>query len=64
MSYDELIALATKFDSREPKSPFVFDVVASKLAARSEIELVFANGRQQKEIEEAISGKAVGTLVR
>lgn len=64
MSYDELIALATKLDTREPKAAFVFDVVACKLAARSGVELVFTNGKKLSNIEAVLSGKAeVGTRI-
>ena len=63
MTFDELVALASKLDSREPKAPFVFDVVASKLAARSKIELVFAKGTNADDIEKLVGGNFEGATV-
>ena len=56
MTYDELIALATKLDSREPKAPFVFDVVACKLAKRIGVELVFGKGTDLNDITKLVIG--------
>ena len=56
ISHDELVKLTEKFDTREAKVPFVFDLVASKLAKRSNIRIDFI-GSDLKELEYAISGK-------
>jgi len=63
ISHDELIKLAEKFDAREAKVNFVFDVVASKLAKRSNIRIDFI-GSDIKELELALLGKVHnGTVV-
>lgn len=65
MSHEELVKLAVANDSRKAGTHFVFDMVASKLAARGNIELRFANGRDLDQAMAAISGgKFVGTIVR
>jgi uridylate kinase len=64
MSYEQLIELATKLDTREPKAPFVFDIIACKLAARSGIELVFANGKKLDDLKKLVEGsRDCGTIV-
>lgn len=65
MSYDELIALATKSDKRAPGTHFVFDMLACKLVARSKIETHFVSCKNMKDIANAIEGKEHGgTTVR
>ena len=64
MSYEQLIELATRLDTREPKAPFVFDIVACKLAARSGIELIFANGKDLDSLKKLVEGsRDCGTIV-
>jgi uridylate kinase len=64
LSYGQLIELATRLDTREPKAPFVFDVIACKLAARSGIEIVFANGRKLDGLRKLVKGRGeCGTVV-
>ncbi|MCX6767899.1 MAG: UMP kinase [Candidatus Micrarchaeota archaeon] len=65
MTHAQLTGLATAQDSRKAKSPFVFDLIACKLAQRSNIEVHFVDGRDVKEIERAVLGeKHSGTIVR
>jgi uridylate kinase len=64
MSHEELVKLAVEKDLRKAGTHFVFDLVASKLAARSNIELKFVNGKKLVEVEKALSGKPfAGTTV-
>ncbi len=64
LSHDELIFIASQFDTREAGSNFIFDLTASKLAKRGSIELRFVNDKIT-ELELAIEGKTFnGTTVR
>ncbi|MGC8479066.1 MAG: hypothetical protein ACP5M9_00110 [Candidatus Micrarchaeia archaeon] len=56
LSYDELIKIASEFDTREAGPNFIFDLTASKLARRGKIELRFVNDKIS-ELELAINGK-------
>lgn len=63
--YTDLIALATRGDSRKAGENFVFDLLACKLIARSGIETHFVNGRNLEEVKKAIEGKIhSGTVVK
>ena len=65
ITHAKLVELATAGDSRKARTNFVFDLVASKLAARSNIELHFVPGRNLDELEKAILGKKhSGTIVK
>lgn len=65
MSHHELIELAAGSDERRAGTNFVFDLMACKIAARSNITLHFVDGRKLEEIEKAMEGKEHGgTLVR
>lgn len=64
MSHAELLAMAQKSDQRAPGTNFVFDMVACKLAKRSNIELHFVGGKNIKDLGNAIKGKKhSGTIV-
>ncbi|MGC8662262.1 MAG: UMP kinase [Candidatus Micrarchaeia archaeon] len=56
ITHDKLIELAGKLDTREAKVPFIFDLVACKLAKRSNIRVDFI-GSNLEELELAILGK-------
>ncbi len=63
IGYDGLIALAAKYDDRTAKSNFLFDLVASKLAKRSNIRIDFI-GESIQELDKAINGsRHKGTVV-
>lgn len=65
LTYNELISLATKSDSRKAGENFVFDMLACKLIARSKIEGHFVDGRNIEEVKKAIEGKThSGTVVK
>jgi len=65
MTHDQLTALAERDDSRRAKTNFVFDLVATKIAARSDIPLHFVSGKNLDEVERAIKGeKHGGTIVK
>jgi uridylate kinase len=65
MTHEQLSDLAVKSDLRRAGTHFVFDVLACKLAARSNIELHFVDGRKMDDVLLAISGKRhSGTIVR
>ncbi|MGC8623529.1 MAG: UMP kinase [Candidatus Micrarchaeia archaeon] len=64
MSYDQLIDLAGKYDQRNPRTNFVFDVIASKLARRSKIELRFVD-KSISSLKKALNGQRHdGTIVK
>ncbi len=63
--YTDLVSLAARGDSRRAGENFVFDLVASKIIARSGIEAHFVNGRNLDEVKKAIEGKThSGTVVK
>ncbi|MFH1257345.1 MAG: UMP kinase [Candidatus Micrarchaeota archaeon] len=65
MRHADLVKLAIKSDQRKAGTHFVFDLVASKLAARSNIELRFLDGRDLANVEKALMGRDFqGTIVR
>lgn len=65
MTHGQLVELATRSDDRLARTNFVFDLVACKLAARSNIEIHFVNGHDLAQVEKAILGeKHGGTVVR
>lgn len=65
MTHDQLIRLANEYDLRKAGTNFIFDNVACKIAARSDIEAHFINGRDLKQVEAAITGgKHKGTVVK
>lgn len=43
LNHNELISIASRFDTREPGSNFLFDLVACKIAKRSNTEVRFVN---------------------
>ncbi|HLC47801.1 MAG TPA: UMP kinase [Candidatus Norongarragalinales archaeon] len=57
MSHEALLGLAIRGDARKAGTHFVFDLVAAKLAARSNIPLRFVDGRDIGQAEAAIAGK-------
>ncbi|MDE1851084.1 MAG: UMP kinase [Candidatus Micrarchaeota archaeon] len=64
LNYQQLLELAFKYDSREAKAPFVFDLVGCKLARRSRIEIRFVSN-DMEEIEKAIQGRPYkGSIVK
>jgi uridylate kinase len=56
ISHSRLVELAEKYDTREAKANFIFDIVASKIAKRSNIRLEFV-GEDIHELEKAIAMK-------
>ena len=64
MTHAQLLALAEKSDERKAKTSFVFDVIATKIAARSSIPIAFVDGKKLAEVKKAITGaKFEGTIV-
>lgn len=65
MTHAELVALATKQDARNARTNFPFDLIACKIAARSNIPVHFVDGRKLGEVERAVRGLAhKGTVVK
>ena len=64
LTHKQLIALANKFDERKARTNFPFDLIACKLAARSKIRVDFADGRELRNVRDALSGKKAGTTVK
>jgi uridylate kinase len=56
MTHDQLIELAYRYDTRVAKSPFIFDLVASKLAKRAKISISFVSD-DIAQVEHAINGR-------
>ena len=64
MNHAQLVEMAYRYDSRVAKSDFIFDLFASKLTQRSNIEIHFVNDKI-KDLEMAITGKShEGTVVK
>lgn len=64
ITHAQLLEMAQRADQRMPGTNFVFDVIACKLAKRSGIELHFVDGKNIKELGNAIKGKKhSGTVV-
>ncbi len=65
ITHVELTALAAQNDARMASTNFPFDLVACKLAQRSNIQINFVDGHNLKEAENALNGKMFkGTLVK
>ncbi|MFQ5406581.1 MAG: UMP kinase [Candidatus Micrarchaeia archaeon] len=65
MTHKQLIKLAFENDDRTARTNFPFDLVASKLAARENLEIRFVNGNKAANIKKAIlNQKFEGTLVK
>lgn len=65
VTHEELTQLAVGGDKRMARTNFPFDLVACRLAQRSNVELRFVDGHNLKEVENALSGKAFkGTVVK
>ncbi|MFH0713073.1 MAG: UMP kinase [Candidatus Micrarchaeota archaeon] len=65
MSHPALTKLASENDTRMARTNFPFDLVACKLAQRSNIELRFVDGKNVKEVENALNDKPFsGTIVK
>lgn len=65
LSHRKLVELANKFDLRMAGQNFVFDNIACKIIARSNIETHFVHGWNLRQVEAAIKGKPhKGTVVR
>jgi uridylate kinase len=64
LNYNKLVSMAISKDPRRARSNFIFDVIASKLAARSGIELHFI-GTDLHDLECVLDGKRhTGTVVK
>ncbi len=65
LTHAELTQLAVDADKRLARTNFPFDLVACRLAQRSNIELKFVDGHNLKEVENALGGKQFkGTVVK
>ncbi len=64
MSHARLVEMAEGFDKRKAGTHFVFDVLAAKLSARSNIEVHFVN-KQVENVAAALRGESHnGTVVK
>ncbi len=63
MTHNELSELAYRHDHRLARTNFVFDLVACKLAQRSNITVHFVSGTDLSQVEAAIFGKPHGGTV-
>ncbi len=62
LKFEKLIAIAAEQDGRSARSHFVFDLLASKLIARSKIKTFIIHGAPE-EIKSTLNGKTHGTVV-
>ena len=64
LNHKQLTEIAAHFDNREARTNFPFDLVACKLAQRSNITVKFVNGFDKEEVQKALHGKTFkGTRV-
>ncbi len=64
ITHDKMVEIASKYDTRVAKSNFVFDLVASKLVKRANIEVMFIND-DIRQLKLAIENKPhQGTIVK
>ena len=59
---DKLVEIAAKGE-RKAASPGVVDILAAKLIKRAGIKTLIVDGRDAQNIEKAVSGKVIGTVV-
>ena len=65
MTHAQLVELAVRSDDRLARTNFVFDLIACKLAQRSNITLQFVKGSDLSQVRAAIlGGKHDGTVVK
>lgn len=65
LTHEELTQLAVGGDKRMARTNFPFDLVACRLAQRSNVELRFVDGHNLKEVQNALEGKTFkGTVVK
>lgn len=64
LTHDQLIGIAFKSDARTAGSNFIFDLVASKLAKRSDIELYFVDDKVESMERVLLGKKHMGSIVK
>lgn len=60
MTFQELVDLAAKSDTREARTNFVFDLVAAKLAARAKMPVEFVDGKNLDLLVKVANGEQHG----
>lgn len=64
LTHDELVSICSDFDERKARTNFVFDVIASKIAQRSQVAVHFVGTNNLSDLENAINGLPhTGTVV-
>jgi uridylate kinase len=63
MTHAKLLDIAVRDDDRKARAHFIFDLVACKLAARSNIVLHFVGGANLAEVEKALRNEPHGGTV-
>ncbi len=64
MTHAQLVEMAAKYDTRKARAHFVFDLLAAKIAARSNIRVVIADGNDLDNLMSIVKGKKfVGTVI-
>ncbi len=65
VTHEELTQLAVGGDKRMARTNFPFDLVACRLSQRSNVELRFVDGKNLREVQNALEGKSFkGTVVK
>jgi uridylate kinase len=56
LTYEQMLSIASKYDTRGPGTNFIFDVIATGLARRSGMKVIFTDS-DTEHIKQAIEGK-------
>jgi Uridylate kinase len=64
LDHNKLVEIAAKYDTREADASFIFDLVASKLAKRANIEIRFVNDQIEELRSAIINRKHNGSIVK
>jgi uridylate kinase len=57
LTYEQMLAIASKYDTRGPGTNFIFDVIATGMARRSGMKVLFTDN-DVEHIKQAIEGRA------
>ena len=63
ISTEELVAMAAKYDDRKARTYFVFDLLASKIIARSKVPTCIINSTPSEIMNACLGKKHSGTVV-
>lgn len=64
LDHNRLVEIASRYDTREADATFIFDLVASKLAKRANIEIRFVNDDIEQLRRAILNQKHTGSIVK